>query len=210
MCVRHVAAFDWDRTLTVRDCVVPFLTRSAGRGRLVSGLIRRSGPTLAALATRDRDRVKALAARSAFRGRPWEQIADTGRRFANEVVGSWMRSDTIARMRWHQARGDAVVIVSASFDAYLRPAAEILDIDAVLCTELDVDAQGRCTGELREGNCRGPRKAEVLTRWIAAQDLASPALWAYGDSAGDDAMLAMADHPVRVGARPLAAVGAAP
>ena len=207
MSARHLAAFDWDRTLTVRDCVVPFLTRTAGRARIIAGLARRSGPTLRAVATRDRDRLKALAARSAFTGRPWTEIARQGGEFASEIVGEWLRPDTLARLRWHQERGDDVVIVSASFDAYLRPAAQAIGVGDVLCTELEIDGDGRCTGRLRAGNCRGPRKAEVLRDWITERGLGPATVWAYGDSRGDDAMLALSHRPVRVGSRPLEAAG---
>ena len=48
------------------------------------------------------------------------------------------------------------------------------------------------------GNCRGAEKARRLRAYLHSDDVE---LWAYGDSAGDTELLAMADHPVRVGAR---------
>jgi len=75
----------------------------------------------------------------------------------------------------------------------------LLDVDAVLCTQLAVGSEGRLTGGLRGPNCRGPEKERRLREWLHGRGVDAPALWAYGDSAGDDALLAMADHPVRVG-----------
>ena len=34
--------------------------------------------------------------------------------------------------------------------------------------------------------------------WLRENDLADAELWAYGDSSGDDELLALADHPLRV------------
>ena len=42
---------------------------------------------------------------------------------------------------------------------------------------------------------RGPEKVRRLQAWLAD---APVELWAYGDSAGDDELLAIADHPTRI------------
>ena len=54
---------------------------------------------------------------------------------------------------------------------------------------------GRCTGRLDGANCRGPEKATRLQTLLGDDPVE---LWAYGNSAGDDEMLALARHPVRV------------
>ena len=46
-----------------------------------------------------------------------------------------------------------------------------------------------------------PRSAFRVEALIAAEDDADAQLWAYGDSSGDTAMLAMADHPTWIGRR---------
>jgi phosphatidylglycerophosphatase C len=65
----------------------------------------------------------------------------------------------------------------------------------VIACSLETDGTGRATGRLIGGNCRGPEKVRRLREWLGAE----PAeLWAYGDSAGDDELLAFADHPTRL------------
>ena len=102
-----------------------------------------------------------------------------------------------ARMRWHQGQGHTVVVVSASLGAYLRPLGRRLAVDAVLCTDV-VDDGLRYGDALVGGNCRAREKATRLAHWLDANGFGAAELWAYGDSAGDREMLAMATHAVWV------------
>jgi phosphatidylglycerophosphatase C len=160
----------------------------------------RSHRLLPALARRDRDTLKAEATRAIFTGRPIVEIDGVATAFAEQIATEMLRSDTVERIRRHQEGGDRTVFVSASYAVYLRPLAERLGVDDVVATELVVDADGRCTGELVDGNCRGPEKARRLLAWLDTNHGGRDAveLWAYGDSPGDRELLAAADHPVWV------------
>ena len=85
--------------------------------------------------------------------------------------------------------------MSASLDVYLADVADALGIAHLLCTSLETDDLERCTGRMRGANCRGPEKAARLQALFADDDVE---LWAYGNSRGDDEMLALAQHPARV------------
>ena len=193
-----VAAFDVDGTLTTRDCVVPFLELLVGRGRLIAGIAAHPLAIANGLLRRDRDRIKAVAIRAAFTGRRETDVVRLGERFAETVHATWMRPDTAARLAWHRDQGHRIVIVSASLGVYLRALGAALGVDAVLCTEPVVARDGRYTGEMAGGNCRGPEKWRRLDSWMVAAGLAGADLWAYGDSAGDREMLAAAQHPFLV------------
>lgn len=194
-----VAAFDVDGTLTVRDCVVPFLVRmSGGYRRLGLRLARQPVTMLGAAARRDRDAMKAAATRAALTGLHLDRVQDDGRAFAGLIAASWLRPDTAARLDWHREQGHRVVLVSASYEVYVAPLAARLGVDAV-ATRLAVGADGILTGALDGPNCRAAEKVVRLRAWQAATDADGAELWAYGDSAGDDELLAAADHPIRVG-----------
>jgi phosphatidylglycerophosphatase C len=195
--VSVIAAFDVDGTLTRHDCVVPFLRRIGGTLGLVGRLAGRPQRVLPALARRDRDGLKALAARAAFRGRSVAEVTAEAEAFADEVVEGGLRPDSTARLEWHRAQGHEVVLVSASFELYLERIAQRLGIDGVVATRLEV-AEGRFTGQLLGPNCRGPEKVVRLHDWLDRRHggRATVTLWAYGDSAGDRELLADADHPV--------------
>ena len=92
-------------------------------------------------------------------------VSSVGEAFAAMVAGSWLRPDTLARLRWHQQRGHRVVLVSASLAPYLHPLGRFLGVDAVLCAEPrragDVYADG-----LEGANCRRAEKVRRLDMWL--------------------------------------------
>lgn len=198
-----VAAFDVDGTITTRDCVVPFMRRVTGTRRIAGRLVARPDRMLPVLARRDRDQLKSLAAAAAFRGRRMDDLAATGATFARFVHEQWLRPDTVELLDGHRAAGDKVVLVSASFEVYLRPLGQLLGVDDVLATRL-LAHDGLATGALDGPNCRGPEKVRRLHRWLdcsLANDAAGTGtgrarahVVAYGDSAGDRELLADADE----------------
>jgi phosphatidylglycerophosphatase C len=191
-----VAAFDVDGTLTTRDCVTPFLRRAAGPG-LWTTLLRHPLTLGGALLRRDRDRLKELACR-ALEGAEPERVDALGTALAREIEAAWLRDDTTARLRRHRELGHTVILASASLDPYLLPLGAGLGVDGVVCTVLERTPDGRLTGRLAGRNCRGAEKARRVRAWLEGKGLAEAELWAYGDSSGDDELLALADHPLRV------------
>ncbi|MBM3675528.1 MAG: HAD family hydrolase [Actinobacteria bacterium] len=194
--VRHVAAFDFDGTITSRDTLGPFLARVVGRARVVRALALRS-PVLAAslVGLADRDAEKERLVGRLLAGRDAAALCAEGVAYANELgAAQAFRPDTLERVAWHRAEGHDIVVVSASLDVYLEPLGPELGVNHVICTSLEV-VDGRVTGHLVGGNVRGPEKARRLRAWLGDGPVE---LWAYGDSAGDHDLLAMADHAVRV------------
>lgn len=193
----QVAAFDVDGTLTVRDCVQPFLVRVGGWRSVARAVLRRPLVAVGAGLRRDRDRLKELVVGGVLRGRAVAQVEAIGEQFADEVAAGWMRADTMARLRWHQRMGHRIVLVSASLSPYLRPLGRRLDVDDVLCAEPLRDGDRFADG-LDGGNCRAAEKVRRLDAWLKAAGLDDATVWAYGDSAGDRELLARADHPLLV------------
>jgi phosphatidylglycerophosphatase C len=193
-----VAAFDVDNTLTVRDCVVPFMRSVAGTGRLMKVMLSNVGETIQNVRRRDRDALKAKFVAGIFSGKNVSEIEALGVKFASKVADSWLRKDVATRMRWHQEQGHVVILVSASLGVYLHPLGDMLEVDAVLCTEME-EADGVLTGKLVGKNCRGEEKVSRVQKWreeagIDAQEL----VYAYGDSSGDKQLLDLFSQPTWV------------
>lgn len=193
---RVVAAFDFDKTVSTRDNVLPFLRAAIGTRRLLWALLRTS-PRLvaAALDNRKRDAAKAALVRRTLTGYDAAAVAEVATAFADDVIARHLRADVVDRVEWHRRQGHEVVLVSASLAPYLEVIGPRLGFDAALATRLAVGGDGRLTGELAGPNVRGPEKVRRLDEWLGDGPVF---LWAYGDSTGDRELFARADQPIRV------------
>lgn len=194
---RQVAAFDFDGTIARRDTLVPFLASVVGRSALARALLARAPKLVGmSLGRVDRDVEKQALIARLLTGRDAHAVDDAGAAYAAALWDRQpFRPEMLERLAWHRTAGHEVVIVSASLDVYLRPLAPRLGVGHVISCTLEADARGVLTGRLLGGNVRGPEKVRRLDAWLGDSAVE---LWAYGDSAGDDALLARADHPTRV------------
>ena len=191
---RTVAVFDFDKTLSTRDNVLPFLVAAAGRLAVFRTLLR----SVPSLLRGRRDAVKARLVHL-LADRDEHEVRAIAAGVAAEVIAHHLRPDVTARVGWHRRQGHEVAIISASFSWYLEPIARLLDVDAILATDLEV-ADGHLTGELAGPNVRRAEKVRRLDAWLGD---APARVWAYGDSAGDRELLERADVAVRVGRAPI-------
>jgi phosphatidylglycerophosphatase C len=195
-----VAAFDVDGTLLSYDSLPGFLVTVAGVRAFTSAVMRLS-PSMArsALGRGDRDITKEALTTAVLTGRDAADVDAQGAMYAQRLEGR-VRPAFANEIVHHASRGRACVLVSASFTAYLQPLGDRLRVDAVLATALHVDGEGRLSGKFDGPNCRGSEKVRRLETWLASQpSLEGAELWAYGDSAGDEELLARADHACKVG-----------
>ncbi len=185
-----LALVDFDHTVTTCDTYSRFLRRVATPAQL-SAAKWTVGPWLlgyklglvsaAALRTR--------VTRLAFAGRDAAEIEALGERHARDLLPGVLRPAMMERIGWHQARGDAVVIVSASLDAYMQPWCDAHGL-ALICNRLEA-AAGRMTGRYLDGDRGAHKAADIRARY----DLASfDRVHAYGDSSEDKRMLALAQE----------------
>ena len=195
-----VAAFDFDGTLVRRDSFVGFLRRVGGP-RAVNAAFARSWRAVAAVGSDPswRDVVKSNLVKGVLRGRTLEDVRAAALAYSGTVAGQ-VTPSMRQLLSQHAQAGHLTVIVSASLELYLQPAAELLGIDEAIGTRLEVGPDGRLTGRLEGANCRGVEKARRLTQWMNDRGLDPDGmpLWAYGDSAGDRQLLELARYATRV------------
>jgi glycosyltransferase 2 family protein len=102
-----------------------------------------------------------------------------------------LRPEALQRLRWHQERGDRVLLCSASPRMLLQPLADWLGVQ-LLCTELEGE-QGEWQPKLTGPNCKGPEKVRSLVRYLGQVE--GLTIEAYGDSKGDRELLQLATLP---------------
>jgi len=188
-----IAAFDFDGTLTTRDSLFRFIAWRRRRAQLALDLVM-TLPLLALYSARlvgNEDHKMALFAR-AFRGMPADAYERWAHDFARGEIPPMIRAEALERVRFHQQRGDRVVIVSASPTDWIVPWAASEGITEVIGNPAQV-SDGKVTGRLAGANCYGPEKVRRLLALNPERE--SYTLFAYGDGRGDRELLAAADHP---------------
>lgn len=190
--MKVVAAFDLDGTITDRDCLVPFTIDAVGKRALLRAIGRHVWMNPRSLTQRD-EMKRAMS--SALRGSAIDDIDAIARQFVDQRAIQWFRPDTIDRLEQHRSAGHHLVIVSASYDVYVRHIAARLGTGAVATRLASIN--GRLTGELDGPNCRGAEKVNRLRQWLRevhSLSIDEVELHAYGDSSGDTALLEAADQ----------------
>ncbi len=107
----------------------------------------------------------------------------------------------------HRARGDTLLIITATNSFVTRPIAAEFGIEHLLATEPEQE-DGRYTGRVRGTPCFREGKVERLKTWLKEhrQSLRGSAF--YSDSHNDLPLLSLVDHPVAVNPDPVLAAHA--
>ena len=187
----QLALFDFDGTLTDRDTMLAFCRHVRGPGRFWLGMIWLT-PIFALMFLKimknDVAKVRFL---THFLGGMDRQTLEAAALTFADKVDSWVRPGAIERVQWHLDQGHDVSVVSASVDLWLMPWMNRRGIRC-LCSQAAWDGE-RFTGGLSGPNCNYDEK---VVRIRAAFDLDTyQGIYAYGDSGGDQAMLALANEP---------------
>lgn len=190
-----VAAFDFDGTIIDSDSLRGFLLAAVGPVRLAASLAVAAVPVAVGYVSGGRDAAKEALLTRVLGGRRVVDLQPIAETYGRELAASKTRAEMVAKIEWHHAAGHRIVIVSASPELWVRPAATTLGIPTVLATRLEVDTEGRLTGRYQGANCRGPEKVRRLEEWLGGDDVH---LYAYGDSSGDDELLARADVAIKL------------
>jgi phosphatidylglycerophosphatase C len=190
---RPVAIWALDGALTRTDTLLPFLRRVAGTAATVGALAVTASRELPR--RNHRDAARKLLLQRILGGRPLDQVDQVARGYAARVVAARLRPDSLARWSWHRREGHRLVVASASPGLYVHHLGRQLDADAVICTEMSV-VNGRLTGALRGGTCRGAEKARRVLAHLVEHP--TTRVWAYAGRDTDRPLLALADVAIRV------------
>lgn len=97
----------------------------------------------------------------------------------------------------HRARGDELLIITATSRFITEPIAAALEVAHLLATDPEM-RDGRYTGEISGIPCFREGKVQQLEHWLAARESQYTERWFYSDSHNDLALLEQVDHPIAV------------
>ena len=185
-----IVAFDFDGTLTARDTFLTFLRWREGWLGYWLGMLKLAPAAVVYFFNRKPEPLKIKAVKVFLRGLPREVLDEEAKEFAAAAAPLLLRPDALKIWRRYRQEGVRLVIVTASPETIIAPFARGLGADLLLGTRLAFDSEGRVLGGFVGSNCRGQEKVRRL-REVFGDDLHLSA--AYGDTAGDKEMLALAE-----------------
>lgn len=194
--MKGYAFFDFDGTITLHDTFIAFGKFSLGRYRFIFGIIK-ALPWLFLWKTKivSNSVAKQRLFGFWFKGMEYTMFKRYGYGFV-EIIDSRLNEVVVEKMKMHLQNGDYVAIVSASIGDWIRPWAEIHEIDEVISTEIEIDNNGFLTGKFSTPNCNGMEKARRISNRFPKIDLMTT--YAYGDSDGDMEMFNIVKHPHKI------------
>lgn len=201
----NLALFDFDGTLTHSESFPDFVKATVRPGRLALGKLLLAPLVIGyRLGWVSGVRVRESIVAFGYRGVPEAALREAGLAFATRALPAVLRPEAMARLRWHQAQGDVVVVVSGAFDLYLAPWCASHGVD-LMCSTLEA-RDGLLTGRYRGPQCVGPEKVRRVRAKYRLEDY--PVVYAYGDTREDLDLLELAHRRYYRGAEIPA--GAAP
>ncbi len=142
-----------------------------------------------------------------YRGRTREDLAALGRKIYRQKIRDRVIAGTREILEARRKKGDLIVLVTATPAHLLQPLNVVFRPDQAFCTELEFDGYGRATGRAAGGVLLGEKKAEAISAFAKAHQLALANCHAYSDHHSDLPMLAAVGHPAVINPTPkLAAI----
>lgn len=201
------AVYDLDGTITRSDTFVPFLLGFLARNP--SRIFRCIPLPFHLLAfwigLRGNDWAKQKFLTAVCGGASRKALADYCADFAALVVETGLRPGAVASMEAHRARGDRLILITASLDLYVDAIARHLAFDDVIASkaawrmagDLGATLDGRLDGE----NCYGANKVERL-KALLSNDTPDMHIVAYSDHSSDLPLLTAAGSGYVVNPKP--------
>ncbi|OGI44835.1 MAG: phosphoserine phosphatase [Candidatus Muproteobacteria bacterium RBG_16_65_31] len=119
------------------------------------------------------------------------------RQYMQAKVQPMITPQARALVEEHRARGDTLVVITATNSFVTGPIAAAFGIPHLIATEPEV-VNDRFTGKVSGTPCYRDGKVTRLKAWLAERGEALAGSWFYSDSHNDLPLLGIVDHPVAV------------
>lgn len=137
-------------------------------------------------------------ATQAIREQGTEKANAAHAQFMAEVITKAITAPARALIEQHRAAGDEIIIITATNEFVTRPIAQAFGVSELIAVELERDAQGALTGEIKGTPSAREGKVTRMEQWLAARGLSWDNVHTtfYTDSLNDLALLEKATWPV--------------
>jgi HAD superfamily hydrolase (TIGR01490 family) len=190
----NLALFDFDGTLSFKDSLGEFLKHASSKNSYFLKMARFFPYfTLWQLRVISNSRAKEHLFEIFFKGMDEEAFKQKAEEFSLQKLDTIINKERVQILREHQAKGDRVVIVSASMECWLAPWCKREGIE-LLSTRLEF-TKGAFSGSFATKNCHGAEKARRIKEHLDIKQYKT--IYAYGDSSGDKEMLLLAHRSVK-------------
>ncbi|MFT7687568.1 MAG: HAD superfamily hydrolase (TIGR01490 family) [Candidatus Azotimanducaceae bacterium] len=118
-------------------------------------------------------------------------------KFINERIRPNILPKACSLIQSHQAKGDKVIVITATVDFITQAIVDLLGIDTLIAPVAEVVA-GRYTGGIVGTVSIGSGKVSRLKEWLIGKDISMNESRFYSDSANDLPLLEKVTYPVAV------------
>ncbi|WP_196141074.1 HAD-IB family hydrolase [Aliikangiella sp. G2MR2-5] len=186
-----LALFDFDGTITTKDSLEDFIQFAVGKPRYYIGLLLLSPMLVAYLLKLVRnDIAKQMLMSFFFKGWKTKRFEKLANEYSLLKIDDIVRPKALTRLKWHQEKNDKIVIVSASIDVWLKPWCDRNGFE-LLSTRME-SVDDLLTGKFANRNCYGEEKVNKIKSNYQLEEF--DFIYAYGDTAGDKPMMALANE----------------
>lgn len=117
--------------------------------------------------------------------------------FVQEMIQPLRLSQAEALIADHQAKGDVVAIITSTNRFITQPIAELLEVEHLMATELEMN-DARYSGRILGRPCYREGKIHHLEQWLKDNPHPMENAYFYSDSINDLPLLSVVDNPVAV------------
>jgi HAD superfamily hydrolase (TIGR01490 family) len=129
-----------------------------------------------------------------YRGRKVEELESEIGAWVEQVIVKTITTQARERIAEHRAKGHEIVMLTSGTSFSTRPLARLLDIDHLLCTEVEA-RDGVLTGEYYPPPCYGSGKVHWAERFAEEHGIDLSESYFYTDSFSDLPMLERVGRP---------------
>ncbi len=199
--MQTAAFFDLDKTVIAKATLVAFSRPLRKEGYISRWLLARAlwAHIVANHMGADEEKLRKYRTQALKVCTGWDQAKLTAlvNETIDDVIEPLVYDEALDLIRYHQAEGHRVYLVSASPIEIVEPMARYLRVDKALATRPQIDADGKYTGEVEFYNY-GENKVTAIQAEVDEHDIDLASSYAYSDSVTDLPMLEAVGHPVAV------------